>query len=236
MRVKRKEHLLAPLLLGTMLVVGLRLPTLFFAVQDNKNAGQIKVGELEPRWTGQREIGICDMLSMAYRTGGQAVLSHGRWNTTGEDALIRAKYSLSGLVGTEMINGEWKGWTLQDAEIVFRISSGDLRRRMLIWTMMVEMPGGEELRIVMDDQSGTVLGLSYRDPSAEPWPGTVPPTGVQTDGQRLMSWFTEYWGVERVNMSVIGDGGYTMTVTDGEGMTEIPFTLTQGGFQMNISK
>ena len=127
---------------------------------------------------------------------------------------------------------------MQDASIVFRISNEDLSKRMLVWSLYITTETGGVVRLVMDDQTGTVLGFSYRNSRTPFYRSSIPPAESQIYGQELMEWFVDYWGVTLTDTSIISDsGGYMLTVVDNNDFitAELPFILEQDGFQMNIS-
>lgn len=226
------------LLILLILMTGFFLPSLAFSVQDYGIFEDITTGVLENREGNKDSLSKCDMLRMSYLTEKQTILSRGKYRVTAEDAFVQAKLFLDLSEPLKKLNETWDTCLLQDASIVFRISNEDLSKRMLVWSLYITTETGGVVRLVMDDQTGTVLGFSYRNSRTPFYRSSIPPAESQIYGQELMEWFVDYWGVTLTDTSIISDsGGYMLTVVDNNDFitAELPFILEQDGFQMNIS-
>ena len=203
------------LLILLILMTGFFLPSLAFSVQDYGIFEDITTGVLENREGSKDSLSMCDMLRMSYLTEKQTILSRGKYRVTAEDAFIQAKLFLDLSKPLKKLNETWDTCLLQDASIIFRISSEDLSKRMLVWSLYITTETGGVVHLVMDDQTGTVLGFSYRNSRPPFYQSSIPPAEIQIYGQELKTWFIDYWDVILTDTLIISDsGGYMLTVTD----------------------
>lgn len=225
------------LLATSVLILGLSMPSLTFYIQDQRISNQLTAQRLVARPSERDSLHICHMLRMAYITDKQTILSTGKY-LTAEEAFMQAQVSLHGLQSLDFLSVNWENCTLQDYAIVFRISSEDLSRRMIMWSLIIETEDGAVMHLTLDDKTGMVLGFSYNNVNRPFHTSPIPPAESQIYAQTLMDLFADYWGVDITNTSIISDsGGYMLTVTEGkDGISaEIPFLLDQNGFRINIS-
>lgn len=219
-----------------VLGVGIFLPSFAFWIQDRGISEQVFREELQ-RTAEKGSLHICHLLRMAFLTEKQIILSSGRYFSP-EEAYAQAKLSLKTLESLEFLSLDWEGCTLRDYAIVFRISSEDLSRRMILWSLTIETGDGAVIQISLDDKTGVILGFRYSNPENPFYTTQIPPSESQIDGQKLIDFFADYWNVSVTGNSVVSNsGGHMLTVSEVEqGLSaEIPFNLDPTGFSINFS-
>ena len=241
-----KKSKYALLLVGMTLVlaVGYFLPELFSQIEDNRQLSEPTMASLKTTILADKsEISIEDKLRITSVMNLGIALQNGRYLDK-KGAFYQAEFEIISLSDTLDIF-EGKEYELVEASPYYVIDQFDFEKRIIVW--QVEMQNEyQTLRVLVDDESGVILGLSCKHNMVA---GNENEIATQyeynqavemsvTSVKKYTETFEKYWDVSIVNLGLQEEGNYRITVTDCENTNEsfeIGLSVQKNMFRININ-
>ena len=169
-------------------------------------------------------LNVSGMLRMVSTSDVGVSLQRGKYRQI-EDVSRQAQISLT-LLEQEGLDLPISSYELNNYSIYFLIDRTDMSQRMIVWVLEYLCADGSILHMLLDDNTGTVLGLDFYTTQANIEHISAP---------LIQKAFSSYWDISISSTTLSSPGQYYLSFYENtkEASFEIPLTFDSNGFSLN---